>query len=268
MALGQVATSGSTPALGDVYCVKSSYTSYGSSSNWGYVWKDHGSGASSDVSIVEARTSSSDLQSVRGFGAVANYNYYPSSPYFLKKESHTYWAEKPVEKMIMYNVQYDLESEKQQTAPVKVSPTIVDNNSDIQQSVARTISYSIAESSSFTFSQAIQLGIAMEITAGSPLIGIEQTTTISASTTSEFTTGDTTTKEHTDSIEVSVDLPPKSRITAVITGTEYKADIPYTASVKKIYFDGSTGYATISGVYKGVTVAEIKVTYGEIEYFE
>ena len=268
VALGQVATSGSTPALGDVYCVKSSYTSYGSSSNWGYVWKDHGSGANSDVSIFEARTSSSDLQSVRAFGAVASYHYYPSSPYFLKKESHTYWAEKPVEKMIMYNVQYDLDLEKQQTGPSKVSATIVDNNSDIQQNVARTNSYSIAESSSFTFSQAIQLGIAMEITAGSPLIGISQKTTVSASATSTFTTGDTTTKTHTDSIQVKVTLPPKSRITAVISGTEHKVDIPYTASVKKIYFDGSTGYATISGVYKGVTVAEIKVTYGEIEYFE
>ena len=146
--------------------------------------------------------------------------------------------------------------------------TIVDNNSDIQQNVARTNSYSIAESSSFTFSQAIQLGIAMEITAGSPLIGISQKTTVSASATSTFTTGDTTTKTHTDSIQVKVTLPPKSRITAVISGTEHKVDIPYTASVKKIYFDGSTGYATISGVYKGVTVAEIKVTYGEIEYFE
>ena len=137
--------------------------------------------------------------------------------------------------MIMYNVQYDLDAEKQETVPVKVTPTstIMENDSDIQQNLAMAIFYSVEDSSSFTFSQAIQLGIAMEITAGSPLIGIEQKTTISASATSTFTTGDTTTKTHTDEIIVHVTLPPNSRITAVISGTECKADIPYTAAVSK-----------------------------------
>ena len=56
VSLGGVATlGGSNPQIGDLYCVKSSYISYGSSSNWEYIWRDHGmSGASSDVSIYEA----------------------------------------------------------------------------------------------------------------------------------------------------------------------------------------------------------------------
>ena len=267
VSLGSVATSGSYPKLGDVYCVKSSYTSYGSDSNWGYVWRDHGSGARSDVSIYEARPTSSSQQGVRGFGAVASYDYKPTTPYFLSKEFHTYWAEKPIEKIFMYNVKYDIDAEKQQSSPVKMSPTIVENSSSQQQKVIRTISYSIAESSSFTFSQAIQLGIAVEISGGVPLIGGSKTT-VSASTTSTFSSGETTTKTHTDSIAAWIVLPGKSKITAVIAGTEYKADIPYTATVKKIYYDGSQAYATISGVYKGVAVSQIKVTYGEIEKLE
>jgi hypothetical protein len=267
VSLGNVATSGSYPKLGNVYCVKYSYTTYGSSNNWGYVWRDHGSGANADVSIYEARATSSIQQSVRGFGAVASYHYFPSSPYFLSKNFHTYWAEKPIEKIFMYNVKYDLNAEKQQTSPVKMSPTIVENFSDQRQKVTRTISYSVAESSSFTFSQAIQLGISVEITAGSPLIGASQKTTISASTTSTFTSGDTTTKTHTDSVNAWIELPAKSKITAVIIGTEYKADIPYTATIKKVYYDGSQAYATISGVYKGVAISETKVTYSEVEYF-
>lgn len=268
VSLGSVATSGSYPNIGDVYCVKSSYTSYGSSSNWGYVWRDHGSGANSDVSIYEARTSSSSLQSVRGFGAVASYHSYPSSPYFLNKQFHSYWAEKPIEKIYMYNVQYDLNSERQQTAPVKMSPTVVENFSDQPQKLTRTITYSIAESSSFKYSQAIQLGIAVEIEAKVPIIGAGAKTTVSASTTSTFETGSTTTKTHTDSINAWVQLPGRSKMTAVIVGTEYKADIPYSATIRKVYYDGSQAYATISGVYKGVAVSEIKVTYGAIEYFD
>ena len=52
---------------------------------------------------------------------------------------------------------------------------------------------------------------------------------------------------------------------AVITGKEYKADIPYTAQVKKFYYDGTSSIGTVSGVYKGVAIAEAGVYYGEIE---
>ena len=86
VSLGNVATSGSYPQKGDVYCVKRSYTFSGSSSNWKTVWKDHGSGAKVDVSIYEARGTSSNQQSVRGFGAVANHHSLPSSPYLLNKK--------------------------------------------------------------------------------------------------------------------------------------------------------------------------------------
>ena len=268
VSLGSVATSGSYPAVGDVYCVNSRYTTYGSSSNWGYVWRDHGSGANSDVSIWEARATSVIVQSVRGFGAVSNYNYYPTSPYFLKKEFLTYWAEKPISKIKMYNVNYELDAERQQTTPETMSPTIIMNNSQERQTISRTLSYSIAKEESFTFTQAIQLGIAVEITAGSPLIGIEQKTTISLQATSTFSTGETTTETKEESVTANVEVPARSQITAWIQGTKYKADIPYTATIKKFFFDGTTALATISGVYKGVAISEIKVMYGEIEYFD
>ena len=267
VSLGNVATDGNYPKLGDVYCVKRRYTSYGSSGNWGYIWSDHGSKARSDVSIYEAQPTSSNMQSVRGFGAVASYNYKPSYPYFLRNNSLTYWAEKPIEKIYMFNVRYDLNTEKQQSEPVQMSPTVVENFSDRPQTATRTISYSVSESSSFQFSQAIELGIEVEFTAGSPLIGVEQETSISVSTTSTFSTGQTTTKTHTDSINAQIELPGKSKITAVISGTKCKTDIPYTATITKVYYDGSEAQANISGVYKGVAISDIKVTYSEIEYF-
>jgi len=266
VSLGGVATDGSYPKLGDVYCVKHSYTTYGSSNNWGYTWKDSGSGANRDVTIYEARGTSSNQQSVRGFGAVSSYSYRPSSPYFLNTDFVSYWAEKPIEKIFMYNVQYDLSKEKQQTAPSKMSPTVMVNPTGRTVKASRTLTYTVAESSTFTFSQAIAIGIAVEFTAGIPLISHK--TTVSVTATSTFTTGQTTTKTHSDSITAFIELPPKSQSTAVITGTEYKADIPYTATIKKVYYDGSFGYATISGVYKGVAISERTVTYGKIEPYQ
>jgi hypothetical protein len=266
VSLGGVATDGSYPKLGDVYCVKYSYTTYGSSNNWGVTWKDSGSGADRDVTIYEARDTSSNQQSVRGFGAVPSYSYRPSPPYFLNTDFVSYWAEKPIEKILMYNVKYDLTKEKQQTAPSKTSPTVMENPTDRDTKASRTLTYTVAESSTFTFSQAIAIGIAVEFTAGIPLISHK--TTISVTATSTFTTGQTTTKTHSDSITAYIELPPKSQATAVITGTEYKADIPYTATIKKIYYDGSFGYGTISGVYKGVAISERTVTFGNIEPYQ
>ena len=264
VSLGNVATSGGYPAVGDVYCVKSSYTTYGSATNWGYIWRDHGSGAHRDVSIFEARQSLRTQQSVRGFGAIASYSGYPGYPFLLKTDSVSYWAEKPIEKIYMYSVSYNLNEERRQIAPVKMSPTIVENESDNTQTVSRIISYTIAETSTFTFSQAIQFGIEVEFEAGIPLIA-KKKTTVSFSSTTTFETGSSTTKEHMDTIDAKVTLPSRSKLTAFISGTEYTADIPYTAQVKKTYYDGTIGYGTISGVYRGVAINEITVTYGETE---
>ena len=48
-------------------------------------------------------------------------------------------------------------------------------------------------------------------------------------------------------------------------GKEYKVDIPYTATVRKVYYDGSESIGTISGTYKGVDVNEFTIVYGEVE---
>ena len=90
---------GSYPSI-----VKVSYTSQGNSNSWANVCTDGGSGADADVTIYEARSSSIDLQNVRGFGAVASYGHYPTTPYFLKAY-FTYWTEKPLEKIHMHNVE-------------------------------------------------------------------------------------------------------------------------------------------------------------------
>lgn len=268
VSLGGVATDGSYPKLGDVYCINNRYVVYGSIHNWVHVWRDHGSGAHADVSIYEAQSKSSSQQSVRGFGAVSSYSRSPMPPFLLATNSHTYWSEKPIEKIYIYSVNFDTLGEKQQTAPVKMNPTVVTNLSDQTQVVTRTINYSISKSSSFTFSVSIQVGIEAEIEASVPIIGAGITTTFSASTTSTFTTGETKTTTHVDSIAAEVTLPKRSKVVATIYGTEYKSDIPYTAKIRKVYYDGTETLANMAGIYKGVTVLEINVHYGETEYLD
>ena len=268
VALGNVATHGPIPELGSVYCVNSTFTTYGTDKNWKPIWNDNGAGGTLDVTIYNTdadATPSKDLQSVRGFGAAANYGYKPKPPYFLKSESVQYWAEKPIAKIEMYNVEYDLSVEKAQTSPVKLYPTILENNSDMDQEGKRIIEYTYANTQSYTFSQAVQLGVKMEISAGSPIIGVESKTTISMAYTSNWISGVTNTTTHTDRIEAFITTKPNSKIDVYITASKTKADIPYKATLKKIYFDGTHGIAKVSGVYKGVATTQFIITYGETE---
>lgn len=265
VALGSVATNGALPKLGDVYCVKSTYTIYAGHSNWRRTWTDTGSGADRDLTVYEAVSRNLNQQAVRGFGAVASYHYLPRGPYLLNKKFVTYHPERPIEKMYMYNVKYDLSAEEEQTKPVSLYFTDVENPSAGESLTRRTVSFTISKSSTFTFSQAFTIGISVEITAGTPLIGAAQKTTVSASTTSTFTVGSTTTKTYTDSIQANINLPPKTKSRVVIEGTQFKADIPFTADIKKVYYDGTFSYGKISGIYKGVDIAKFKVNYGVFE---
>lgn len=260
--LGNVATSGAYPDIGMIFCLKYQYTTSGG--KWEYVWRDHGSGADADVTIWEAHPTTTTLQTTRGMGTIASHSGQPGSPNLLNKSMFTYWAEKPISKIYLSNVVYDLSAEKKLSQPAKMSPTNIQNSGDVEQKVVRTLSYETSQSSSFTFSQAIQLEITAEVEASLPLLG-SATTTLGVSTTSTFETGTETTVTESDSISAEITIPAKSQTTAFITATEYKADIPFTATIRKVYYDGSEGSGIISGVYKGVQVTEANVQFGEIK---
>jgi len=178
--------------------------------------------------------------------------------------AYNYFAEKPVDKYVVNYVQYDLAQERKIQNPVNMAPTIVENDSGITQTSTRALSFTKSESSTFEFSQSIEIGVALEFSAGVPLIGGSKTT-VSVTATSTFTTGSTTSTSETDSISAAIVAPPHTRITAYIQGQEYKSDIPYTAHVIKYYYDGTTGSGVVTGVFKGVSVNEFTVKYSDPE---
>ena len=270
VSLGDVATDGREPEFGSVYCVKSIYTTIGTRKNWETVWVDHGAAADRDVTIFRAIQipENTKQQSLGAFKAVPNYKYKPNPPYFLNLESVAYWEEKPVEKIEMYNVKYNLEGENKQSSPVKVSPITVNNFSDQIQKVVRQVSYSFTECSSFSFSLALQLGVEVEFKASTPIIGGGGKTTISATIERKFTSGGTSTTVVKHAIEARMNSIPRTKQSFYILATEYKADIPYTATIKKFYFDGSTAMADVSGVYKGVATSHGTITMGKTEYID
>ena len=172
-------------------------------------------------------------------------------------------AEKPIEKIFMNNVEYDIQSEKRQTTPVKLASTIIENRSRHEQHLRRDLRYEVDASSAYTFSSATQSGVPVELRAGTPIIG--STTKISQPTTSRFIYGSETKTTESGSISARVKVPANSKMSIHVTGTRYTVEIPYTASIKKIYKDGTHKFAQVNGVYRGVAVVGVQLHYSQIE---
>lgn len=64
-----------------------------------------------------------------------------------------------------------------------------------------------------------------------------------------------------DSINAEIKVPPHSQVRAVVAGRRYKADVPYKGTLIKHYTDGTTGISSLSGVYQGMNVNEVHVTF-------
>ena len=260
VALGMVATSGPYPDS-PISCIKLKYVTKGSTSNWKRIWSDAGSGADKDVIVFEADTKDTNVLSVRGMGATNGGN--PAPPYFLQSKFVTYYHEKPIKKIEISDIKYELPKGKRMEGPQKIFRTKVKNRSyNTEQTGDRTIEYSFTEESTFTFGASVSMGISVTGSGGIPLVGSVETT-VSVETSLSFETGTTTSKTFTDSLTASITVPPRSEAEVFVIVKSYKADIPYSAKVKKIYIDNQVGYGTISGVWRGIQVRDAELDYGE-----
>lgn len=265
MSLGFVATATDNqepPPIGKIYCIHSDYVTYGNKdNNFELVWRNAGS-KGDWVQIFEAVSYKPVEQGIRAMFARKHEYDVPINPYFLKTGNFTHVAEKPVVKVEIYTVTYDLENEDKVKEPASIYKTYVINKSDQQQSCEREVEYTTTKTTSFSFSTSVSFGITTSVTASVPLFA-STTTELSQEQTMSFDSGEETSVSKTDSITAKVVVPGKKKMETTITGSKYITDIPYTAAVKKTYFDGTQSFGQTAGIFNGVEVSEITVIYGE-----
>lgn len=250
------------PEAGKIYCIHSDYVAYGDKNkNFERLWRNNGS-PGPWVQFFEAVSYEEVEQGVRAMFASQSEYDLPLNPYFLKTGYFTHVAEKPVIKVEVYDVEYQLDSEEKVTEPESIFVTYVINKSDLEQTCTRNIEYTTTKTTSFSFSTSVSYGISTEVTAKIPLFATT-TTTMSQETTVGFDSGEETSVSNTDSISAAVKVPSMKKTETTITGTKYNTDIPYTATVKKTYFDNTESFGKTAGIFNGVEVSEITVTYGE-----
>ena len=257
VSLGYAAMSRSSrdpPPEGTIYCVHSDHVTYGDNQkNLKRVWYHY------DVQIFQAISNKDEEQGIQTMFATVEDM--PKTPWFLKRDAFNYIAEKPVIKVEIYDVEYDLDGEEKTTNPEELEVTYVINKSDSDQVCTRKVDYSSTKTTSFSFSYAVHYGISCSIELDVPLFA-KETTTIGADTTMQMDTGEEVSEEKTDSVSAAILVPTMKKVKTTINGRKYTANIPYKAQVKKTYYDGTSSFGVTSGIFNGVEVSEVIVEYG------
>uniref|UniRef100_A0A3Q1IB06 Uncharacterized protein n=1 Tax=Anabas testudineus TaxID=64144 RepID=A0A3Q1IB06_ANATE len=110
----------------------------------------------------------------------------------------------------------------------------------------------------------ITAGVKSSITAKIPIIGstgIE----FSTETTKQFSKGTTVVESHSHSVSLKQDVPPNHTCAVSMLGYKYKADIPFTARLKRTYSNGKTTWKFITGTYDSVEVGEVRAVVDRCE---
>ena len=72
---------------------------------------------------------------------------------------------------------------------------------------------------------------------------------------------ETTVTTETDVATADLVLGPKTKVQVSVVSNRYTVDCPFTMTMKKIYFDGTTSIETTEGTFNGVNMNEFTVQY-------
>lgn len=167
-ALGHVtvASHSRLPSLNDIRCVKSEYTVPG---KFEFVWNDGGSGADRDVSVYTAVPSGSG-QGVRAMSARPCHCWMDRTAYVLNSTSTQYIVTKPVKRYILKDISYKIDSRQllSQTPDILATTSLTNEGFTLTDSVTRVVSYSYAETHTWSQTLGLEIGISATVTAGVP----------------------------------------------------------------------------------------------------
>ena len=168
VALGHAAVRSheSSPHTNEMACVKHDYATLG---EWQWIWDDRGSGASVDVSVYQAVAKDSNGQGMQAMGTVPSHGSMDRTAYVLNSSIVQYIVGKPAKKYILQNVQYLFDDRKVvSNTPEQLARTIVENRGSTEQKATRTIEYTYEQTSDWSVSAGIEIGVSASVTAGIP----------------------------------------------------------------------------------------------------
>uniref|UniRef100_A0A3Q3G402 Uncharacterized protein n=1 Tax=Labrus bergylta TaxID=56723 RepID=A0A3Q3G402_9LABR len=184
--------------------------------------------------------------------------------FFLPWEGKEYWykhyqvltVNKNVYKERMYNVIYNTNVKVTEHPPQIMVQSTITNKECLPVTKTLSLSKKYQEERRWDTSTAITAGISSSITAKIPFIG-STGITLQTAITVEFSSGQTMTKSTTYTASVKQTVPSNHSCKIHMVGRKYEANIPFTARLRRTYYDRRTTEVSISGTFKGVNMGGI-----------
>ncbi|XP_053194971.1 natterin-3-like [Scomber japonicus] len=155
---------------------------------------------------------------------------------------------------VMYKID---EAARFQHPPEVMGKSTIINNECREVTKTSKISKTYEEEKRWDTSTAISAGVRASISAGIPFVG-EAGIELSTEETKTFSSGTTLKVSKNFAVDVEVTVPPNHSCGVSAVGHKYSTNIPYTARLTRIYYNGKTSSTIITGEYKGVNVVDFK----------
>jgi hypothetical protein len=167
----------------------------------------------------------------------------------------------PVVDIEISSINYDVAAAKViKSTPADLYRQTVINNTSQPQTSSISGSESVSETSGWSDSLAVKVGVSTSFKTGIPFIA-EGKITVSLDVTNTYTWNGSTTRTKTWSFNTPVTVPANSTYVALIAATVSTISVPYTLTGTLILKSGARVPGIINGMYTGSNSHDLTVTY-------
>eukprot|EP00064_Thunnus_orientalis_P024288 superscaffoldBa00010197_g24573 len=165
----------------------------------------------------------------------------------------------------IYDVRYNTDESKILKYPPEIMRKTTISNYECHPVVKTdTLSKTYQVEYRWDITSSITFGVKTSIKAGIPLlfsVGIE----FSTEETFQFSLENTVTEAITDSVSVGLTAPPNHACMVNMVQYKYKADIPFTARLRRTYSNGEIRTMSIIGTYDSIQIGEVQAVVDRCE---
>jgi len=171
------------------------------------------------------------------------------------------FTEIPVTALEIYDVKYTTGTTPTVLGPVALDTITLSNNSSSEtQNASITRSYSTTNTSSWSITGGLKIGIKTTISTGIPWV-VEGKVEVSGEISFAYTYGRAHASTQTFQYTAQVSVPKNTQVTAQVTATQGSLTVKYTAVMDIWYADGVSATVDLDGTYSGITSYNIVVSY-------
>uniref|UniRef100_H3AG52 Natterin-4 n=1 Tax=Latimeria chalumnae TaxID=7897 RepID=H3AG52_LATCH len=156
------------------------------------------------------------------------------------------------------NVRYLMNEAKCSQGPPEIlaSSKVINNNPETMKKTV-TLSKTTLLEQSWDIGRPTKNEVTATISSGIPVVS-GTSVTFAPETTFDWKEGVTCTKSVPRNLSLEVDIPPSCEREVVMEGKQMTIEIPFIATLTRIYRNGKTATTTIRGTFKDVQIEDVK----------